>query len=50
MEMAKQSGQAVGVCWCVNLSFSPELLARVPAAAQNKACICQACATPESDA
>jgi hypothetical protein len=48
METAKQTGQPVGVCWCVNVSFSPDLLARVPEVAQKKACICQACATQES--
>ncbi|MBU3713186.1 MAG: cysteine-rich CWC family protein [Limnohabitans sp.] len=32
-------------CWCVNVSFSAELLARVPAQAERKACICQECAT-----
>jgi len=32
-------------CWCVPLRFSAELLARVPAQAQRKACICQQCAT-----
>ena len=31
-------------CWCVNARFSPELLARVPAAAQRVACICARCA------
>jgi hypothetical protein len=45
MELAKSTGQPMNVCWCVNMAFSPELLAKVPAAAQNKACICQACAT-----
>jgi hypothetical protein len=50
METAKQAGQPVGVCWCVNVSFSPELLARVPAVAQRQACICQACASQESNA
>jgi hypothetical protein len=48
MEVAKNTGQPVAKCWCVNVSFSPELLAQVPAAAQNKACICQACATKEA--
>ncbi len=48
MEIAKTTGQPVAACWCVNVTFSPELLARVPAAAQQKACICQACATQES--
>ena len=45
MQAAKDQGTPVGVCWCVNVSFSPELLARVPQAAQRKACICQACAS-----
>ncbi|WP_310614301.1 cysteine-rich CWC family protein [Limnohabitans sp.] len=48
MEVGKANGQPVAKCWCVDVSFSPELLAKVPAAAQNKACICQACALKES--
>jgi Cysteine-rich CWC len=44
MEAARQTGQPVGVCWCVNLQFGPDLLARVPEAAHQKACICQRCA------
>jgi hypothetical protein len=48
METAKATGQPVAKCWCVNVSFSPELLAKVPVAAQNKACICQTCATKEA--
>jgi hypothetical protein len=32
----------------VNTTFSPELLARVPAAAQRKACICARCAQDAS--
>jgi hypothetical protein len=35
----------VAACWCLTVDFSPELIARVPAAAQRKACICQSCAT-----
>ena len=31
-------------CWCRSLSFSRELLARVPAAQAGRACICRACA------
>jgi hypothetical protein len=49
MEIAKHTGQPVAACWCVNVSFSPELLAQIPAAAQRKACICQACATKAQD-
>ncbi len=49
MEVAKATGQTVTRCWCVNVSFSPELLTQVPAASQRKACICQACATKETN-
>ncbi|MDE2617034.1 MAG: cysteine-rich CWC family protein, partial [Burkholderiales bacterium] len=31
-------------CWCTAVHFSPGLLARVPAEAQRRACICAACA------
>lgn len=31
-------------CWCMAVSFSDELLARVPPAARGRACICAACA------
>ncbi|WP_281889195.1 cysteine-rich CWC family protein [Limnohabitans sp. TEGF004] len=48
MEVAKISGQPVAKCWCVNVSFPPELLAKVPVASQRKACICQACATKDA--
>jgi len=47
MEVAKQTGQPITTCWCVNVAFSPELIARVPVAAQRKACICKACATQD---
>jgi len=47
MEVAKATGNPVAKCWCVNVSFSPELLAKVPAAARHQACICQACASKE---
>jgi hypothetical protein len=31
-------------CWCTQVGFAPELLARVPAAARGLACICRRCA------
>ena len=31
-------------CWCVAATFGDALLARVPAAARGRACICAACA------
>ena len=34
---------AAAPCWCVNATFSSELLARVPPQAQRKVCICAAC-------
>lgn len=30
-------------CWCVQASFAPSLLSRVPAALQGRACICARC-------
>lgn len=35
---------ASGKCWCEDVNFTPELLARVPETARDKACICQRCA------
>ena len=40
--------QATGIkqpaCWCTGVTFGPDLLARVPEAARNLACICRRCA------
>ncbi|WP_395140466.1 cysteine-rich CWC family protein [Schlegelella aquatica] len=36
---------ACGPCWCSEVRFSAELLDRVPAHAQRRACICRDCAT-----
>jgi len=33
-----------GPCWCENVDFSAELLARVPEPARDKVCICRRCA------
>jgi hypothetical protein len=44
MERARTSGEAQPPCWCTQVDFSAELLARVPAQAQGLACICPACA------
>lgn len=43
MEIEQASGQAQPPCWCVSQTFSAELLARLPAEAQGKACICAGC-------
>ena len=43
MELEKATGQVQPPCWCVSQTFSADLLARLPAEAQDKACICGAC-------
>lgn len=43
MELARETGEKQPPCWCVTAVFTPELMARVPAAAQGQACICAAC-------
>ena len=43
MEIERQTGEAQGPCWCVDATFPPELLARIPKEAEGKACICAAC-------
>jgi hypothetical protein len=44
MEVERATGQAQPPCWCTQVDFSAELLARVPAPAQRLSCICAACA------
>lgn len=43
-EVARATGTTQPPCWCTQVDFSSEVLARVPAALQRKACICRACA------
>ncbi|WP_332813043.1 cysteine-rich CWC family protein [Ramlibacter sp.] len=43
-ELEKASGRPQPPCWCTGVDFAPELLARVPAEATARACICPACA------
>lgn len=35
-------------CWCMNVELGAEVLARIPDAARDKACVCAACARGES--
>ncbi|HZN47205.1 MAG TPA: cysteine-rich CWC family protein [Ramlibacter sp.] len=44
METERDTGVTQGPCWCTQVDFSAEVLARVPAPAQQMACICAACA------
>ena len=44
MEAERRSGVKQDACWCTQVEFPADLLARVPAQAQRIACICAACA------
>lgn len=44
MEAARSTGQPQPDCWCTRVVIAPEVLARVPAAAVDRACLCPACA------
>lgn len=46
-ENAKAEGRPENPCWCRNYTFSEEVLARVPEAAKDKACICEGCISVE---
>jgi len=43
-KVTKATGKPPEACWCMPVTFSAELLAQVPAEAQNKACVCAKCA------
>lgn len=43
MEVEKATGEPQPPCWCVTATFTPDLLARLPAEAQGQACICARC-------
>ena len=45
MEVQRETGVVQPPCWCTGVTFDAVLLARVPAEAQQRACICHACAT-----
>ncbi len=44
MEIAKATANPQEPCWCVSVDFSVDVLSKVSAEAQNKACICAKCA------
>lgn len=46
MEIERESGvKQAAPCWCTEVKFDADLLARVPPEKRNLACICAACAT-----
>lgn len=44
---AAASGSFDTPCWCRDVTFPPDLIARVPVEQRGQACICQRCASPE---
>jgi len=45
MEVERATGVSQAPCWCTTQSFTAGLLARLPAGAEGKACICGRCLT-----
>jgi len=43
MEVERATGVPQGPCWCVDATFEPGLLVRLPEGARGKACICARC-------
>jgi hypothetical protein len=43
MEIQRATGVKQAPCWCTSLTFSAELLDRLPEAARGQACICGNC-------
>lgn len=43
-----RTGTHATPCWCTNVTIDPAVLARIPPAARNQACICRRCATGAS--
>ncbi|MEZ5607591.1 MAG: cysteine-rich CWC family protein [Burkholderiaceae bacterium] len=44
MQAQRASGQPQPPCWCTRATFASAVLARVPAPARGRACICHRCA------
>jgi len=44
LEIERETGVKQQACWCTQIDFSADLLARVPDSARDRACICAACA------
>jgi len=44
MEIERETGVKQQACWCTQMDFGADLLARVPDSARDRACICAACA------
>lgn len=44
MELAQRTGEPAAPCWCTGVTFTAEVLARIPEALRERACVCKACA------
>lgn len=40
-----RSGDFGTPCWCTNVAANPDVLASLPVAARNRACLCRRCLT-----
>jgi hypothetical protein len=49
MEIERITGRKQPPCWCTQVDFSADLLARVPAGKKRPACICARCAKPQAE-
>jgi hypothetical protein len=47
MEQRPEGDAAAVPCWCTTVSFTQDVLQRIPEAARRKACVCLRCATQE---
>jgi hypothetical protein len=48
--LKEATGEAQPGCWCFSVSFSADLLARLPADMLNAACICARCVADDAGA
>lgn len=43
-ECAIAAGRSPETCWCMSATIDPKVIARIPAEARGKICICERCA------
>jgi len=48
MELARETGQAPGECWCMQADFSLAPLDEIPAETRGLACLCARCAAGQT--
>ena len=48
LEIERETGQVQPACWCMEVDFSEDLLARVPEGQRRMACICARCAARDA--